>query len=54
MNLGYLVVRFFFSILEIWYVELRVSRCISESPLEFEITRADCIIIGKGACDMYM
>ena len=33
----------FFSSLEISYVEVRVSRCISESPLEFEITRADCI-----------
>ena len=30
------------SILQIWYVELRVSRSISESPLEFDITRVDC------------
>ena len=26
------------SILQIWYVEVRISRSISESPLEFEIT----------------
>ena len=33
------VVRFnFSSILQIWYVEVRISRSISESPLEFEIT----------------
>ena len=30
------------SILQIWYVEVRISRSISESPLEFEITRVDC------------
>ena len=33
----------FSSILQIWYVELRIPRSISESPLEFEITRVDCI-----------
>ena len=27
----------------IWYVEVRISRSISESPLDFEITRVDCI-----------
>ena len=32
----------FSSILQIWYVEVRISRSISESPLEFEITRVDC------------
>ena len=32
----------FSSILQIWYVEIRISRSISESPLEFEITRGDC------------
>ena len=38
------VVRFIFSwILQIWYVEVRISRSIFESPLEFEITRVDCI-----------
>ena len=35
---------FFSSILQIWYVEVRISRSISESPLEFEITRVDCIV----------
>ena len=33
----------FSSILQIWYVEVRISRSIWESPLEFEITRVDCI-----------
>ena len=33
----------FSSILQTLYVELRISRSISESPLEFEITRVDCI-----------
>ena len=38
------VVRFIFSsILQFWYVEVRISRSISESPLDFEITRVDCI-----------
>ena len=36
---------FFSSILQPWYVEVRISRSISESPLEFEITRVDCICI---------
>ena len=37
------VVRFiFFSSLQIWYDEVRISRNIFESPLEFEITRVDC------------
>ena len=31
----------FSSILQIWYVEVRISRSSSESPLEFEITRVD-------------
>ena len=35
----------FSSILQIWYVEVRISRSISDSPLEFEITRVDCIYI---------
>ena len=34
----------FSSILQTWYVELRISRSISESPLEFEITRVDCTV----------
>ena len=32
----------FSSNLEIWYVEVRISRSVSESPFEFEITRVDC------------
>ena len=35
----------FSSILQIWYVEIRISRSISEGPLEFEITRVDCISV---------
>ena len=35
----------FFSILQFWYVEVQISRSISESPLDFEITRVDCIWI---------
>ena len=31
-------------VLQIWYVEVRISRSISESPLEFEITRVDCTL----------
>ena len=27
---------------QIWYVEVRISRSVSLSPLEFEITRVDC------------
>ena len=34
---------FFFSILQIRYVNVRLSRSMSESPLDFEITRIDCI-----------
>ena len=34
---------FLFSILQIWYIEVRISRSISESPVEFEITRVDCM-----------
>ena len=33
----------FSSILQIWYVEVRISRSISEITLDFEITRVDCI-----------
>ena len=33
---------FFSSILYIWYVEVRITRSI-QSPLDFEITRIDCI-----------
>ena len=34
---------YFSSILQIWYVEVRISRSISKSPLDFETTRVDCI-----------
>ena len=44
INLLNVVVRIIFSsILKIWYVEVQISRSVSESPLEFEITRVDCI-----------
>ena len=31
-----------FSLSQLWYVEVRISRSVSVSPLEFEITRVDC------------
>ena len=34
----------FSSVLQIWYVEVQISRSISESPLEFEIMIVDCTI----------
>ena len=34
---------FFFSILQIWYVEIQISQSISENPMDFEMTRVDCI-----------
>ena len=37
------------SVLQTWYVEIRIYRSISESPLDFEITTVDCIM---GTCDM--
>ena len=44
INLLNVVVRIIFSsVLQIWYVDVRISRSISEGPLEFEITRVDCI-----------
>ena len=33
----------FSSVLHIWYVEVRISRSVSEGPFDFEITRVDCI-----------
>ena len=46
INLLNVVVRITFSsILKIWYVEVRISRSVSEGPLEFEITRVDCTCI---------
>ena len=32
----------FSSLSHLWYVEVRISRSVSVSPLEFEITRVDC------------
>ena len=32
----------FSSIPQIWYVEVWISQSVSESPLDFEITRVDC------------
>ena len=33
----------FSSLSQLWYVEVRISRSVSVSPLEFEITRVDCM-----------
>ena len=33
----------FSSLSQLWYVEVRISRSVPVSPLEFEITRVDCI-----------
>ena len=35
----------FSSLSKLWYVEVRISRSVSVSPLEFEITGVDCIYI---------
>ena len=40
---------FFSSVLQIWYVEVWISRSISESPLGLEITRGDCIFVAVPA-----
>ena len=32
----------FSAILKIWYVEVRISRNVSEGPFNFEITKVDC------------
>ena len=46
-----MVVRFIFSsILQIWYVEVWISRSISESPLDFEITRVNCTFLSMCKC----
>ena len=36
---------YFSSILQIRYVEVRISGSISESPFDFEITRVDCMTL---------
>ena len=33
----------FYSLSQLWYVKVRISRSVPVSPLEFEITRVDCI-----------
>ena len=44
IHLWNVVVRFTFSlILQIWYVEVRITRGISESPFDFKITSVDSI-----------
>ena len=44
---------YFSSILQIWYVKERISRSISESPLDFEITRVYCIsILCTNLCEL--
>ena len=40
----------FSSILQIWYVEVRISRSVLEGPFDFKITRVDCISI---TCCLY-
>ena len=35
----------FLPTIEIWYVEVRISRSISESPLHFEIIRINCTVL---------
>ena len=48
-----MVVRIIFSsILQIWYVEVRISQSISESPLELEITRIDCMFSWRSKTNM--
>ena len=34
----------YFSILQIWYVEVWISRSVLESPFDFEITRVNCVL----------
>ena len=46
IHLWNVFVRFITSwILQIWYIEVLISRSISESPLDFEITSVDCTLI---------
>ena len=39
----------FSSLSQLWYVEARISRNVSVSPLEFEIMGVDCILMGSKA-----
>ena len=51
IQLWNVIVRFIFSsILQIWYVEVQISRSIAESPLDFEITRVDYVNEDKSYC----
>ena len=43
MKFGCLFV--FSSVLQIWYVEVRISRSVSEGPFDFEITIVDYIFL---------
>ena len=43
----WLIELFFPQSCKIWYVEVRISRIISENPFEFEITRVDCTKLGN-------
>ena len=36
---------YFSSIIKIWYVEVQISRSVSESPLELDITGVDCSLL---------
>ena len=44
VNFGCLIGSFLNSANLICHVEVRISRCVSEGPFDFEITRVDCII----------
>ena len=43
----------FSSLSQLWYVEVRISRSVSVSSLEFEITRVDCILINHKISLLY-
>ena len=43
----------FSSLSQLWYVEVRISRSVSVSPLEFEITGVDCIQFSL-SCDFFL
>ena len=43
----------FFSFPKIWYIEVQISRSVSESPLEFEITRVDGSLYSLVLCDYW-
>ena len=45
---------FFRSILHILYVEVRLSRNVSEGPFDFEISRVDCSSSANAVMTVYM